>query len=505
MGLFVTSPSSATLDGVYAIERTPPAVIAAQGTGVADIVGQFPWGPAQSLYTPSSVSDRLNRFAPPGMSRLGSGYLSMIQKGWPQLNVVRVVAASGVAAASAAINKTGPALLFTVNAQYQGAAGNSLVVTVGPASDGNSSHFKITVTVTGPSGTSQESEDNVDMTVNPFTVSGQTYDPTNNYLIGTIVQSSTGTPLAGNTAMTGGTDGSVASTDYVGTQGTANKGIALLEADKLCGRFFTDDPGNSLRSAVNAGVAAHALFKGDRVAFMNGPKGQAIADVATDVANYRGDKICYLDPWVYELDDTTGAQQLVPPASFAASVHAQLSPSTSIAWKSEEVVDEMLQGIRGLEVDRGDGAATNTANGVTTVISEPNGGFSFEGGVLTIAPQDPSRKAIERITIGIYIAKAFQSSIRGFVAGPNVTQNQENILDALTNFCTTLVQNAQTDANHLPHIISFDIPDISAFNTPDTIGGGDFYVPLDVRTSAAMHRIFLSFQFGPTVTTVTAS
>lgn len=506
MGLFVTSPAAATLDGVYAMERTPPAVIAAKGTGVADLVGQFPWGPAQQLYTPTSIADRLNRFAPPGMSRLGSGYLAMIQKGWPQLNVVRVVAATGVAAAAAPINKTGPTLLFTVNALYEGTAGNSIVVNIAAASDGNANHFKMTLTVTGPSGTSTETFDNVDMTVNPFTVAGQAYSDENNYLAGVITQSSTGVPLTGNTTMTGGTDGSVAAADYVGTQGSADKGIALLETDRTCGRFITDDPGDSFRSTVNAGMVAHASYMGDRLAFMNGPKGQSISAVATDVANYRLDKAVYCDPWVYEYDDTTGAKQLVPSSSFAASVHAQLSPSTSPAWKSTEVVDGMLGGIVGLETDRGvGGAAANTANGVCTFIKEPNGGYSIEGGVLTVAPQDPSRKGIERITIGIYVAKAFQSSIRGFVAGPNVQQNQQNIIDALEVFLSGLVNNASVDANHLPHIVSYDIPDLSTFNTPASIAGGDFYVPLDMKTSSGMHRIFLSFQFGPSVTTVTAT
>lgn len=506
MGFFVTSPSAASLDGIYAIERTPPAVIQAVGTGVADIVGQFPWGPDGVLFVPANIGDRLNTLAPAGMPRTGSAYLSMIQKGWPQLNAVRVIAASGVATASAAINKSGPTLLFTVSARYKGANGNSLVVNIGPASDGNANHFKLTATVTGPSGTSSESEDNVDMTVTPFTVNGQAYSDTNNKLIGTIVQSTTGVPLTGNTTMSGGTDGSVASSDYIGTQGQADKGIALLETDRNCGRFFCDDMGPSLRSAVNAGIVAHANYMGDRIGFLNGPSGQALSAVTTDVANYRLDKAVYCDPWVYENDDTTGAQQLIPSASFAASVHAQLSPSTSIAWKSTEVVDGMLGGIVGLEVDRGaGGAAQNTSNGVCTFIREPNGGYSIEGGVLTIAPQDPSRKGIERITIGIFITKSIQQSIRSFVAGPNVQQNQQNILDAIIPFLDGLVNNASIDANHLPHIVSYDIPDLSTFNLPATIAGGDFYVPLDVKTSSGMHRIFLSFQFGPSVTTVTAS
>src|SRR5580704_13498227 len=99
MPVFVSSFSQ-TRHAVFAIERTPPAVITPTGTGVAAYVAQFPWGPSQTLTTYASTKDMFNTLAPPGMARTGSGYLGLIRKGFPTLRVLRVTAASGTLAAS---------------------------------------------------------------------------------------------------------------------------------------------------------------------------------------------------------------------------------------------------------------------------------------------------------------------------------------------------------------------------------------------------------------------
>src|SRR4051812_23648427 len=102
MTVFVTSTSSVSRHGAFAIERQPPAALRAQGTGVALLLAQFPWGPDQlSVYEPTSIADRSYTLAPPGMSRTGSGYLSTIRRAFPTLKSIRVL---GTAAAIATCN-----------------------------------------------------------------------------------------------------------------------------------------------------------------------------------------------------------------------------------------------------------------------------------------------------------------------------------------------------------------------------------------------------------------
>ena len=51
------------------------------------------------MTTPAGPKDIIYTFAPPGMDHTGSGYLSIIGKGWPTLKVVRALGAAATQAA----------------------------------------------------------------------------------------------------------------------------------------------------------------------------------------------------------------------------------------------------------------------------------------------------------------------------------------------------------------------------------------------------------------------
>lgn len=498
MGLFVTSKASATRHGVFAIEKVPAAVVRAAGFGVAAIVEQFPWGPSQTLTTPTGVGNMLKTLAPPGMTRTGSGYLSLIRKGFPTLKFVRVLGPTA-ATAAATINKTGPTALIVVTLKYPGTAGNSVVITIADASDGDTNHFNITATVTGASGTYSE-------TIHNWNVSGTgadsaltTADLQRLVLIGSITKSSAGVPITGSTTCSGGADGTIDATSYVGTAGSNDKGLAKLEGDKTIDHVFVGDPGDSIRATVNAGLVAHADYMSDRVAYLNGDSGNTAAEAQADVANYRSQRVVYCDPWVYTYDDVDGTSRLVPSAAFAGSVASQLPPSTSIAWKSDVVI-KMLQGINDLEADRGEATAANTTAGIATFIREEDGGFTIEAGVTTIAPSTPAKKNLTRTRVGHYVARSLTRSLRPNTDMPNLPIYQQDILDAVSAFMATLKANAQKeDAVLLPHVKDWGFGDIAADNAEEDLDAGAVSVPLDIKTSAGMERIFMNMNFGETV------
>src|SRR5690606_1061087 len=143
MGGFITSRSLAKRHDVYAEERKPPAIIQAVGTGVAALVGQFPWGPDTTLIKPTSPADRGNIIAPRGMDRTGSGYLATIQKAFPTLYLARVLG-SAAAAASVTLQETATDII-TITLKYKGTAGNSVDAVVSAASDGDANHFNLRV------------------------------------------------------------------------------------------------------------------------------------------------------------------------------------------------------------------------------------------------------------------------------------------------------------------------------------------------------------------------
>lgn len=498
MGLFVSSRSAATRHGVFALEQQPPAVIKATGTGTACLIEQLPWGPDNVLTTPTDVGDLLSTIAPAGMTRTGSGYLACIRKAFTLLKFVRVLG-STAAAATAVINKTGPTALVTVTLKYKGTEGNNVVVTTSAASDGDANHFNISATVTGPSGTTTDLIENYNVSGIGADTTLSTSDLAKLKLIGSVTKNSSGVPILASTTCTGGLDGTVDATTYVGTQGSNDKGIAKLEGDKTIDVFFVGDPGNSLRAAVNAGIKAHADYMSDRVGMMNGDSGQTASAAQTDVASYRSERVVYCDPWVYIYDDVTATKTLVPSASFAAAVASQLSPSTSIAWKGDEVI-AMLGGILDLEADRGEATSANTNAGIATFIKESDGGFTIEAGVVTIAPSTPAKKNLTRTRMGHYMARSMTKSLRSMGDAPNVPEVQQDIIDAVTTFLERLKGNAKKDPIHTPHLVDYDIADPTAANPQSSIDAGEFAVPIDAKTSSSMEKIFLLFNFGETVT-----
>lgn len=491
MPLFVSSKAAATRRAVYAQEQQPPAVIKPTGFGTAALVEQQSWGPSQALTTPGRFAELLNMIAPPGMNRTNSGYLAVIRKGFPTLKFVRVLGSAAVIA-SGVINKTGPTALITVPLKYPGTEGNAVVLTTSAASDGDTNHFNLTATVTGASGTTVDLIENIN-------VSGVGADvlPTQAQLdqlrlIGSITKNSAGLPIIGSVTCSGGTNGSITSAEYIGTQGANDKGAAKLEGDKKIDHFFAGDPGNSLRAAVNAGLKSHADYMTDRVAYINGNSGQTAAAAQSDVTSYRSMRVVYGDPWVYIYDDVDGTKRLVPGSSFIGSLASQTSPTTPISWKSDEQITK-LGGIVDLEFDRGEAAGSNSDAGIATFIKEDDGGYTIEADVTTIAPVTPSKQDLTRTRFLHYAGRSIQKGLRPFVDAPNVQVNQQDALDAVTVFMERMKRNAKSDPNHTPHVINYDLADPGAANAQADLDAGDYSIPIDAKLSTGMKRIFLLF------------
>ncbi len=495
MSLFVTSPPN--VRGVFAEEVVPPSIVQATGTNVAVIVGQFPWGPAESLNYPSSIGDFYNTYAPRGMDRTGSGHLSVIRKGWPQLGAVRVKDPAAVAA-TAPLKTSGNVTVLTLTMKYPGTAGNSIIVTTGAADDGNSNHVNITVSVTGASGTTTEIYRNINVSgvgANVLPV------VTNSLLVGSVAVGTQGIIAAGNVTASGGTDGTTTSNHYVGTPGGNDFGFALLEGDQTISHVFTDDPGNSLRAAVNAGLLAHVDLTTDRNGYINGPQGQSASAAQSDVQNYRSIRIVYVDPWASIYDDTDGTLRLAPGAPWAASVAAQIPPSASISWRSQ-AIKAMLDGIIQLEFNRGSNRGQNTAAGIATLIPRKKSGFTFEAGVNSSAVTGQTE--ITRTRMGQYIARSVVDAWEPYIDAPNIAIYQQDMINGAQAFLDTLKNNKNANPAVVPYVNDFRVLDPKVANTTASLALGDFTVPIDVQIGSNMHRIFLALRYGENVTVAAA-
>lgn len=493
MTLFVDSTAQATRHAVYAIERTPPSTIRAEGASVCAIAELFPWGPDGQVYTTTGTRDFIDTFTPGGASRTGAGYMSVIGKAWPVLKVVRILGSSAAKATAVLLADT--THVATVTLKYKGVLGNSVSTVTSTATDGDVNHFDLTVTLSTATGTTQDVFRNLNY-------SGTGADSTPSFvnckLVGAITKNVGGVPDAATIVCTGGVDGTIDSAAYVGTPGAADHGISLFEGDKSIDFVFAGDPGNSLRAAVNAGLVAHADLMTDRMAFINGNSALSLASVQTDVASYRSIRACYIDNWAYQNDDVDGTERIVSPAPFAVSLAANLSPSTSFSWKST-TAQKYLSSITRLEFARGNGAYTNELAGICTLQREDNGGFTFEAAVVTDAPISPAKRKYKRTRMGHYMAKAVVASLRESVDSPNVAFNQQDEVNAITDFLDGLKRNATTDPNKLPHIVDFAMRPLGDFNSALSLANDEFTIPADIQISSDQARIFLSLNFGETV------
>jgi uncharacterized protein len=495
MGLFV-SAANQVAHGTFALEVPPPASVSPTGFGVAVDVAQFPWGPSEKLNYVAGTGDFVSTYAPAGMARTGSGYLSVLRKAFPVLGVVRVADPTAVAASGKLDNLT-PTHLITLTAKYTGSAGNSIVATVGAASDGNSNHFNLTVAVSSGSGTTSEVYPNLNVSGSGADVLP---DLSKSLLLASAVKTASGIPAPGNVTLGSGTDGSITSQLYVGTPGGDDDGFALLEGDNTIRHVFTDDPGNSLRANVGAGLLAHVDLTTDRIGYWNGPSGQTTSQAIADVANFRSERMCYVDPWAFVADDVDGTLHLVPGAPWAASVASQLSPSTSIAWKAD-FISAMLDGISALEFNRNSSSTRqlNDVAQITTLITRATGGHAFEAGLNT--SETPGVGDLTRTNMLIFIASSVKEAWEPFVDAPSTVFYQQDLINSLDVFLGSLKANSKNEnAAFTPYILDYAIKSIASSNTPTSLANDNFTVAADVQTGSQMSRIYLSLNAGPTVT-----
>ena len=482
--------------GVFGIQQPPPQSIVPNGTGVVAMVSQMAWGPSSgdtdALYQTTGQQDFLNTFFPLGMDRSKSGYLMEISGAWPTLIAVRV---AGVGASRASSTLGGP---VTAQAKWPGTEGNKITLTVAAASDGNTNHFNLTASVSNTAGTTSETFYNLN---NTATGAIALPDLTNAHLLGSLTVNTNTRPTNGTYTLSGASDGSaIAASDYLGTQGGGepNKGFALLEGNESIRHVWVDDPGSSLRSAVNTGLMNHVNYLQDRTGYICGPSGQSPSAVQTDVLNYVSTNIVYVDPWVYVNDDS-GTKQLVPSNFLGASLGSNASPSTSFAWRNL-ILRKFLGTVVGLETNRGSTKAANTALGISTIIPYKGGGFCFEAAKVTANASSQAQGNWTRTQMGIYIASSVEDALNSDVDQPNVLLNQQEIMGAVDTFLADLKKNQNVNPNTAPYIKDYVLQTIGAANTDASLDQGNFIIAASVKIGSSTERIVFSITYGESVT-----
>lgn len=492
--LFVASESAAHSPGVFAIDLPTPTIIEEVSTGWIGYVGAFSWGPVQTVVTPTGTNDFLRTFEPPGSPRTSTGYQGMIGRRGFTSKIIRVLASDAVKATATMAGTAGNTV---ATAKHYGTLGNSFTLTQAAATSGTSTKRKYTVTVTdATSGTSTETFDEVDLP----TGTTVTVDVSASNLLGSLTLASTMTafPTNATVSFTGGDNGAaLASSDYVGTAGGNDKGVALFESDGDIRVIVHDDCGNTIRAAVNLGFATQCTTDQDRRCFLDGNSDAAnfAAVQAYVISALTTDRVTFCGAWVTVLDDA-GVTRTVPFSTFVASAYLNLQPQESYAWKSDKVL-AYYQAITGVVANFAwqskvvTDAATETS---TTSICLP--AKTAQGRFVALHGRNTDKTFVVTRKIKDFFALSIQPALDPFVNGPNLASENLSIKAAADNFFAR--QEAQGRIASAVNGVRQWKTSVSA-NDATSMGQGKFYLDFEATTPVDREKIFMRMRVGPSV------
>jgi hypothetical protein len=482
---FTTNESEIPLlEGLYIKERTPPAAISGANLSEVCIVGTTIRGPVGRAIEVTNEA----RFEDVFGARDLTGGVSAIQNNvWKSLmnkpfGLVKVVRVAAAAAATATHNFSDavPTVIFRLDANGPGAYGNSVSATVVvPSTDGVAGRFDLKVT---DEKGKQVVYPNLDLTgTNDNSAAVMGTDDAN---VVVLTKVNSGTPVAATSSLSGGTDGTVADSDYT----TTGKGLPVAAAAKNCAVVFVAE---YMSAAVKASILTLSATVNDRI-FLMGADNETISEATaiTDVASFRSDRIVYCFNHPYTQDPTTAGEIISRPESWLASILSQIDIDIH---PGEEDTKQYTAGITRLyheEYLRNDYKALKAA-GICAL--EDNEGFAFVSGVTTSLTNGKTQITRRRMAdfLQLSVADALKHSVKKKNTDKRRKQNAGMIIDYL--------QGLQDEER----VVNAYQVDTEKLNTPSGRAAGIERILMRVDLISHMLELVLETEIGTNVVIVT--
>lgn len=474
MGIFrSTNPTDwSAVDGIIIDESAPAPNISGVAANVALLCGQFERGDT-ALTLVGSIGELFELY---GKNDAMKGNLALKNKKFGQLKVARVLASDASAASLACSSST--TVRITFSALWKGVYGNNIQVKI---EAGSSQGSKYTIHDSNPGAVlPDEVYDNV-----LISAVGTTFS--NSSLISAVVNSTAAEPSTqALTSLTGGSNGSVADTDYL----TA---IGLTEVEASGNVLFLDEY-NSVRNGYLKQSMANTE---DKMCVICGPQGQSRATAVTDVANYRDvdGRIIYAFPWL--VTNINGANTTVQPASFYAALLSQIAPNIDPAYAANA---QYLSGIVGLELpslSRADYIALMAA-GISAFENDSDIGIKIKSGVVTQIA-DSSKIMIFRRRMADYLTASIAKFLKNYQNAPNSRENRDAVKAAILAFIQRGEQEKLLPKDTDVKSGLAKVVDTESLNTDSTIAQGYFKILYKQRIFSSMRFIVLQAEIGESV------
>ena len=421
---FSTNPADWTkLEGLYINEKQPAGFIRGVDLSTVGMATACVRGPLTPTIITSSA-DFLNIFGGRdyggGGTIIGQGWAAMLNKPFGTVVIRRVAAAAASKASHQLLATATP--IVQVNASSVGAWGLGITVDVTAPTDGISGHFNLTAHYLGRDYLYQ----NLDTTTGNNNLA---------QVIGTdparpidLVKLADGTPddVAGAALATGGSDGSVASSDYnTGLDDLANfpgVGVVLIpEAVPVAATVWS-------HLVTIAPTVADRIFLTWANVHTNGQSAEVSAEAAAITTT--SDRIiwCYNSP--YTIDPTTSLAFQQNPAIWMAAILSQVDVDIHPGSFQTEAV---LAGITSLTqpgLSRGDYIALKNG-GICALESTPSG-FRFRSGVTTNL--NPGLTEITRRRMADFLQLSAAQRLQTYVKGKNTPEIRARMAGELVSF-----------------------------------------------------------------------
>lgn len=413
------------LEEIIIQERTPPAAIAGVNLTGAALVGtaiRGPVGKAVLIGSPQRFTDVFGgRDQGAGGVIASELYKMLMNKRFGAVYAVRVAAAAA-AAATKTFSDAVPTAIIRVDATSVGAWGSGVTVAIQDASDGDAQHFNLVATYLG----AQKIYKNIDVsstTDNTLSVIG---DDDANWV--KVTKLASGRPVnATATALTGGSDGTVADSDYTAT----GLGLEVAAGAPSCGVVACEH----MSASIKAKMATLAAASSDRL-FLVAADNDTVSEASaiTDVETLsRGDRLVYCFNHPYTLDSATGTEVVTSPCSWAASLFSQFDVDEDIGVEDTK---KFLAGITRLSFPafaRADYIALRDA-GIMAL--EHDEGYDFVSAVTTDLTPGKTRITRRRSTDFLQISLA--RALKHFVKQKNTLTRRKAMAGAARTFLKDL-------------------------------------------------------------------
>jgi len=408
---------------IIAEQQQPSSGNLSNGPELVGIVGEFPWGPADTLLEFSSGQELLDQlvagYSDPG-AYAGWRALSGKTFGGP-LRIVRAKAAAGAVNAFRTIADTvGPTDAVDLTAKYHGVAGNE-VTTLWTNQGAN---FDLTITF----GTIVETFEGVS-----FDAAGMTFIMVNSALVDAVLNVAGGvnppTDVAA-VALATGADGTLVDLDYTGSDSVA-KGLRVLRGMEDGGFAFVAE---YTSAAVITELLLHAAVKRNIV----GAQADISDVLATNIAAAGALADERLRLFVHRAQQLVeGTEYTVDLTAFYASVFSAIAPNLSVAerqWRNPYLTP-ILGVPAGNDLIRNNWILADNAGGIM-LEKLKTGGFKFHMDI-TSDPTDGATSSIRR-RMHDFVNEETGVALEQFLNKPPTNTNRNNARAAVRKRLQTM-------------------------------------------------------------------